>query len=92
MSTRNMDSSTLTRIRQARALYSYNAARNAAVLAGTSVRPEQGGAGTWASTVVERNLGGPSSTLSQAIVEKGCACADFTVLSAQGYPANVSRD
>lgn len=92
MSTRNMDSSTLTRIRQARALYSYNAERKAAVVAGTSVRSEQGIGGSFAGVVVERNLGGPSAFLSQAIVERGCACAGFTVLSAQGYPANTSRE
>ena len=91
MSTRNMDSSTLTQIRQARALYSYNASRAAALQTGATVRPEQP-TGQWAGIVVQRNLGGPSAILNQGIVEKGCACDGFNVQSALGYPANSSRD
>ena len=88
---RTFDSSTLTQIRQNRALYSYNAARNAAVNSGASVRPEQPGQ-QLAGVVTQRNLGGPSVTISQGIVEQGCACSGFTVTSALGYPANKSRD
>ncbi len=41
MPTRNNDASYLTQRLQARVLYGFNAARQAAVNAGTSVRPEQ---------------------------------------------------
>lgn len=88
---RCFDASVLTQIRQNRALYSYNAARATAVTTGASVRPEQTGA-QLAGVVVQRNLGGPSVMVSQSIVEQGCACDGFTVNSAQGYPANKSRD
>jgi hypothetical protein len=89
MTSRCFDSSTLTQIRQNRALYSYNASRNSAVLTGASVRPEQPGQ-QQAGVVTQRNLGGPSATISQGIVEQGCACSGFTTNSAQGYPANQS--
>ena len=88
---RCFDSSVLTQIRQNRALYSYNASRAAAVTTGASVRPEQTGQ-QLAGVVVQRNLGGPSVTISQGIVEQGCECSGFTVTSALGYPANKSRD
>ncbi len=87
----NRDSSTLTQFRQARALYSYNAARSAAVTSGASVRPEQT-SGVSNAVLVQRVLGGPAQTVSQAIVEKGCACANYSVSSAMGYPANQSRE
>ena len=86
---RCFDSSVLTNIRQNRALYSYNAARAAAVNTGASVRPEQTGQ-QLAGVVVQRNLGGTSATISQGIVEQGCACSGFTATSALGYPANQS--
>ena len=89
MSTR--DSSTLTQFRQARALYSYNAARSAAVASGASVRPEQTSS-VGNAALVQRILGGPAQIISQAIVEKGCACANYNVSSAMGYPANQSRE
>ncbi len=85
------DSSTLTQIRQARALYSYNAARSAALVSGQTVRPEQTSS-VANGIIVQRILGGPAQTISQSIVEKGCACADYTVTSATGYPANESRE
>lgn len=85
------DSSTLTQFRQARALYSYNASRSAAVTAGQSVRPEQTSS-VANGILVQRVLGGPAQTVSQAIVEKGCACAAYNVSSAMGYPANQSRE
>jgi hypothetical protein len=89
MSTRSYDSSTLTQFRQARALYSYNAARSAAVQAGTSVRPEQSG-GSLNAVLIQRNLGGPRQVVGQQYAERGCACAS-TVLVTQGdYPANGS--
>jgi hypothetical protein len=91
MSTRRMDSSTLTQMRQARALYSYNASRAAALQTGATVRTEQP-TGQWAGIVAQRNLGGPSATFNQGIVEKGCACAGFNVQSALGYPANDTRE
>jgi hypothetical protein len=85
------DSSTLTQFRQARALYSYNAARSAAVATGVSVRPEQT-SGVANAVLVQRVIGGPTQTISQGIVEKGCACASYNVSSAMGYPANQSRE
>lgn len=88
MPTQSFDSSTLTQFRRARALYSYNAARNAAVQAGISVRPGQGG-GLDNDVLIQKNLGGPTQIVSQQYGERGCACTAGTQ-TIGGYPANTS--
>jgi hypothetical protein len=88
MPTQSFDSSTLTQFRRARALYSYNAARNAAVQTGNSVRPGQGG-GLDHDVRIQTNIGGPTQIVSQQYGERGCACTAGTQYVGN-YPANAS--
>ncbi len=89
MPTANRDASTLTQIRRARALYAYNNALKAAVVAGTSVQREQPSMQLNA-VYLQRVTGGPINIISQGIVEAGCATCNGSVTSALGYPANTS--
>lgn len=82
------DSSTLTQFRQARALYAYKSGRDAAVQAGISVRPVQGG-GLFNDVRIQTNLGGPTQIVSQSYGERGCSCTAGTQ-TINGYPVNTS--
>lgn len=88
MPTQSFDSSTLTQFRRARALYSFNAARNAAVQAGLSTRPSQGG-GLDNDVRVQTNLGGPTQIVTQFYAERGCACT-AGAQTINGFPINTS--
>jgi hypothetical protein len=88
MPTQSFDSSTLTQFRRARALYSFNAARNAAVQAGLSTRPSQGG-GLDNDVRVQTNLGGPTQIVTQFYAEQGCACT-AGAQTINGFPVNTS--
>jgi hypothetical protein len=82
------DSSTLTQFRQARALYAYKSGRDAAVQAGASVRPTQGG-GLFNDVRIQTNLGGPTQIISQQYGERGCSCTAGTQYVGN-YPVNNS--
>lgn len=88
MPTQSFDSSTLTQFRRARALFAYNAARNAAVQAGISTRPSQGG-GLDNDVRIQKNLGGPTQIVTQFYAEQGCECGG-AAQTINGYPVNNS--
>jgi hypothetical protein len=72
MSSIMRDASTITKLRNARALYSYNKARSVAVLKGETVKPE---AVIVTNALLNiRNEGAGMKIESSEVVSTGCAC------------------